>query len=450
MSVTVSRDRDGYRINYALPGKQRTCMRGKRLGLTSKQQCLAFASRLDVLIAALSTSTPVPADTLMWLTKISDKLHKRLVKIGVVQSRPKHTSLIDYMDSYIDSQSIRASQGTVKVWKRARNLAALLFAPTIRLDELTTGMAVEFKDFLHGRPGKRKQELMSVATVNKMCGVLAQIFAHACEHGLVSKNPFINSMIKRSVPPNPSNHVYVEPDIVRTIISACQDEEDALMFALSRFAGLRLSSEIQELRWSDVNLETGVMRIHSPKLRNRSTSIREVPIMPEVEAALLRARQTSTSEYVMPRLRKHTNLGTRLTRLLEAMGIPEWKKPIQNLRASAETDWMNQYGIENATAWCGNSQRVAIAHYHRIRKVSCASQAALEARLQAKTGAATGALSPVPPVTHSSVVPSHQQRSINIQTSEWHEIEATAEDPRELQETGAGSSDLLGSGPYWT
>jgi|LauGreDrversion4_2_1035121.scaffolds.fasta_scaffold479619_1 integrase len=311
-------------------------------------------------------------------------------------------------------------------------------------------MAVEFKDFLHGCPGKKKQELMSVATVNKMCGVLAQIYAHALEHGLVSKNPFINSMIKRSVASNPNNHVYVDPDMVRDIISACPDEEDALMFALGRFAGLRLSSEIKELCWSDVDLDAGVMRIRAPKLRNHPTSIRDVPIMPEVEAALLRAKGTATSEYVMPRLRKHRNLGTRVVRLLESLGIPKWKKPVQNLRASAETDWMNRYGIEDATAWCGNSQRVAIAHYHRIRKGSCASEAALEARRQAKTGAAIGATEPVPSVTHSTVVTRRRQSASNAEAPDWQEIETTLESSGELQEIGAGSSDLLGSGPYWT
>jgi hypothetical protein len=133
MSVTVSRDKDGYRINYALPGKPRTCMRGKRLGLKSKQQCLAFANRLDVLICAFSTRTPLSADTQGWLAEISDKVHKRLVKVGVVQPRPKHTALIAYIDSYIATQSKRASEGTTKVWKRARNLASKFFAPTTRL-----------------------------------------------------------------------------------------------------------------------------------------------------------------------------------------------------------------------------------------------------------------------------------------------------------------------------
>ena len=361
MNVTVSADRDGYRINYALPGKPRTCMRGRRLGLKSKQQCLAFASHLDVLISSVSTGTSVPADTQVWLSRISDKLHQRLVKMGVVQTRPKHTFFLAYVDAYIASQSTRVCDKTVKVWKRARRLAASFFGPTMRLDELTSGMAVEFKDFLHGCNGKRKGELMSVANVNKMCAVLAQVYAHAIETGLVPKNPFVNSMIKRSVPPNPKNHVYVDPALVRTVITKCENEEDALMFALGRFAGLRLPSEIQELRWSDVDLGNGVMRIHSPKLRNRPASVRSVPIMPEVEAALLRAKRSANSEYVMPQLRKYSNLGTRAVRVLEALGVAPWRKPIQNLRGSAETDWMNDYGIEDATAWCGNSQRVAIA-----------------------------------------------------------------------------------------
>ena len=222
------------------------------------------------------------------------------------------------------------------------------------------------------------------------------------------------------------------------------------MFALGRFGGLRLPSELLDLRWADIDLERAVMLVRSPKLRNRPASVRNVPIMPEVEQSLLKAKQSAASEYVMPKLRLHKNLAVRATRLLNRFGIKPWVKPIQNLRASAETDWMNDHGIEAATQWCGNSQRVAIAHYHRNRKATCASQAALAARDRAKTGAATGAAKPVPAVTHSSFAYSHRDSPGLTQPSGWQDIEATSDDPRELQETGAGSSDLLGSGPYWT
>lgn len=450
MSVTVSHDKDGYRINYTIPGGNRTCMRGRRLGLKTKRQCETFAGHLEDLISAHDLGMPARPETQLWLTKISDKLHSRLATMGVVQPRLMQTSLVAYMDSYISSQSTRVVTETVKVWKRARNHAAAFFGMAIRLNEVTPAMAVGFRDHLFGCHGKSNGRSMSTATVNKMCSVVAQVYAHAAEVGVVSKNPFINSLIKRSVPANPDNHVYVEAETVRQVISACADPEDALMFALGRFAGLRLPSELLDLRWTDIDLDRLVMRIRSPKLRNRPASVRDVPVMPEAQQALLRARQSAASEYVMPKLRLHKNLGTRAKRLLSKVGINPWVKPIQNLRASAETDSMNERGIETATAWCGNSQRVAIAHYHRVRKAACASEAALAARDRAKTGAATGAAKPVPAVTHSSFASSRRDSPSLTQPSGWQDIEATSDDPRELQETGAVSSDLLGSGPYWT
>ncbi len=450
LSVTVSHDKDGYRINYTPPGGNRTCMRGRRLGLKTKRQCETFAGHLEDLIGAHDLGMPATSETQLWLTKISDKLYNRLATMGIVQPRIMQASLVAYIDSYISSQATRVTTETVKVWKRAHNHAAAFFGTEIRLDEVTSGMAVDFRSHLFSCKGKSKGRSMSMANVNKTCSVLAQVYSHAVEVGLIAKNPFRSSLIKRSVSANPNNHFYVEAEIARQVILACADPEDAMMFALGRFAGLRLPSELLDLRWADIDFERAVMRVRSPKLRNRPASVRDVPIMPEVEQALLRARQEPNSEYVMPRLRLHKNLATRATRVLKSVGINPWVKPIQNLRASAETDWMNERGIETATAWCGNSQRVAIAHYHRVRKAACASEAALAARDRAKTGAATGAAKPVPAVTHSSFASSHRDPPSLTQPFGRQEIEATSDDPRELQETGAGGSDLLGSGPYWT
>jgi hypothetical protein len=60
---------------------------------------------------------------------------------------------------------------------------------------------------------------------------------------------------------------------------------------------------------------------------------------------------------------KGLNLRTGLTRLLRQAGIAPWPKLFHNLRASCETDLMQQHPIHVVTAWLGNTPQIAITHY---------------------------------------------------------------------------------------
>ena len=49
------------------------------------------------------------------------------------------------------------------------------------------------------------------------------------------------------------------------VLAACPDAEWRLIFALSRFGGLRCPSEHLALRWGDVDWEHNRMTVHSSK-----------------------------------------------------------------------------------------------------------------------------------------------------------------------------------------
>ena len=40
-----------------------------------------------------------------------------------------------------------------------------------------------------------------------------------------------------------------------------------------------------------------------------------------------------------------------------------WPKPFHNLRASCETDLMQEHPIHVVTAWLGNTPKIALSHY---------------------------------------------------------------------------------------
>jgi hypothetical protein len=54
--------------------------------------------------------------------------------------------------------------------------------------------------------------------------------------------------------------------------------------------------------------------------------------------------------------------------LLPDAGLELWPRLFHNLRASAETDLMDEYGLRKACQWAGNSAATAMKNYALIRR----------------------------------------------------------------------------------
>ncbi len=63
--------------------------------------------------------------------------------------------------------------------------------------------------------------------------------------------------------------------------------------------------------------------------------------------------------------------------ILKKAGIPIYPKPLQNLRASRETELMNQFPLKDVCTSIGNSPKVAMEHYAITRQDSFSRAAGL-------------------------------------------------------------------------
>jgi len=154
------------------------------------------------------------------------------------------------------------------------------------------------------------------------------------------------------------------------VLEACPDPEWQLIFALSRFGGLRCPSEHLALRLIDIDWERDRLTVHSPKTKKyEGKESRVVPIFPELKPyleAVWFAAEPGT-EYVINRYRDtNSNLRTQLQRILKRAGLEPWPKLFQNLRSTRETELSAEYPIHVVCAWIGNSPRVAQAHYLQV------------------------------------------------------------------------------------
>jgi len=159
------------------------------------------------------------------------------------------------------------------------------------------------------------------------------------------------------------------------VLEACPDAQWKLLFALSRYGGLRCPSEHLALRWGDINWERGRMTVHSPKTEHHEgKGSRVVPIFPELLPYLEAVRDEANpgidcpnSSPVITRYRDgNANLRTQLLRIITRAGVQPWPKLFQNLRTTRQTELVEDFPAHVACAWMGNSEAVARKHYEQV------------------------------------------------------------------------------------
>jgi len=218
---------------------------------------------------------------------------------------------------------------------------------------------------------------LSDNTVRKRCSNAKQFFNAALRKRLIQFNPF--SDLKSASTSNRKRDYFISIDKADKVLESCPDAEWRLIFALSRYGGLRCPSEHLALRWQDVDWDRNRVTVQSPKTEHHEGGeSRVVPLFPELRPYLEAKFDTAEpgTEYVITRYRDpKQNLRTQLIKIIKRAGLIPWPKLFQNLRATRETELAEVYPMHVVCAWIGNSQNVAAKHYLQVTDEHYASAA---------------------------------------------------------------------------
>jgi integrase len=320
-----------------------------RLGKISKRNAEAVKVKVEDLAASQITGHVPSDDTNLWLAKVSDDLLEKLAAVGLVEPSEKKT-LRAFIDEYVKRRTdIKKSTRTVLSHTR-RNLIGF-FGADKPIRDITEGEADEWRIYLI-------EQGLGQNTVRRRCGIAKQYFTAAKKKMLILHNPFIG-LISR-VTGNSRRDYFITLEEARKVLDCCPDAEWRLIFALSRFGGLRCPSEHLALRWNDIDWDRDRITVNSPKTEHHlGGESRQIPIFPELLPYLREVFEAADpgSEYVITRYRRGTqNLRTTLNRIIRLAGLEPWPKLFQNLRSTRETELAEKYPLHVVCAWIGNSQ----------------------------------------------------------------------------------------------
>ena len=147
------------------------------------------------------------------------------------------------------------------------------FFGDVELGSINKGDAQRFQEWLIKPKAEGGDGLAANSTARRMLGYCVSIFQSAIDDEIISKNPFKQKCLKRSVKTNHNKHFYVNKDLAQKIYNAIPQPERRLRFVLMRFAGYRSPSELNDLKWKDVDWENNQITIQAQKNRHQDTGM---------------------------------------------------------------------------------------------------------------------------------------------------------------------------------
>ena len=208
-------------------------------------------------------------------------------------------------------------------------------------------------------------EGLAKATIGKRTNVAKTIFKKAVKLGIIKESPFEDLKVGSQV--NSARSFYVSREVISEVLEQCPNIQWRAIVGCTRYAGLRCPSELQQLKWSDIDWSKKLLTVRSPKTEHHAGhAVRMVPVSEELQPILFELFEMATEGDVLlfPKLVGSSgNLRTSFHKIIERAGHKPWPRLFQNLRGSCETDWVDHYPSHQVASWLGHSPSIAARHY---------------------------------------------------------------------------------------
>ncbi|MDO4585064.1 MAG: site-specific integrase [Planctomycetia bacterium] len=373
-TVTRNGKSDSYYIQLTIDGKRR-----KFYGFTDKNKARMVGRKLEDLKACVGLGILSP-ESRLWLDEIWKKnreLYQKLVEAGLAENRVECGTLEELLEIFTSDKTKK--ERTLQNRAVTGKMLLRFFDKKRKVDTFisTDGDAIY----------KHMKQTLALGTYQRRVKTVKGIMKHAVSLGWIPNNPF--SHLKGGSKANRNRDFTVTAEMSNKILAACPNAYWRLIFAFARWGGLRITSELVYLKWSEVLWNQGKMKINIPKKTSREEEergeleTRWISLFPEIRHALEEYRQTTppTSDRIFPNFTNDDPCGailrTRITKIIRKAGFQPWPKLFVNLRATRDTELQRRYPLHVVCSWLGHSPTVSLKHYAQTPKTTSAMPPAL-------------------------------------------------------------------------
>ncbi len=350
MSSLYATDGGAVKIGYVFNGKSKVLHLGKNFPLREGREIQRL---LDLAVASKIVGESLSVAAVNGLKRLPERIRESFRRQGLFDFGGSVVGTFGDLGRLIENWDV--SRDMKRHYRDAYRHLLEVYETTDALLLMDKDAAVDFADYLLRKRNCRLAE----KTVYNDFNALRRLFDHAQEKGLTLYNPFQGVKAGRDAG-EPS--VYVSRETVDRVIDICRKPEMRLALTFARYAGVRMPSEIKDLRREDVESD----RFH---VRKGKTGARTIPLFPRVAAALSKYGNDN-SEWVFPEVHAKAEnfVYDQVKRTMLRHGMEPWPKLMNSLRASCITEFAHKNFHEvTLNAVFGNSERIRKKHYVKIR-----------------------------------------------------------------------------------
>lgn len=371
--ASLSKDRGKRGVTYRVLFKRRDGERDKiHLGpVTAKQanDILGYIGKLErCLLDGSAPATRVSA----WVDDLSADFRQKLAAKGLVA--PKVQPVADPIKVMTLGELVAMYKARPKWLKlmpaSVRNQESSLrylvehFGESKPLPAITEAAAEDFRDKLE-LPKVKGGKGLAASTANQAATMAWSLWRFACKSRIVSVNVFDDVERGRT---RRGDNVFVATADCLKVLDELPDSEWRLLFALSRWAGLRIPSEPRLLKWGHIDRANNRITIPSPKTaRYEGRDKRVIPIFGELVKYIDErwAEAEDGEEYVLPMMRRlaDSSFANKVCGAIERAGVEKWPRLFHSMRSTRQTELQQHYPAYVVCRWLGNTERIAGDHY---------------------------------------------------------------------------------------
>lgn len=352
----ISRESNGKRIKFQNRGQRKSIWLGK----ATMAEAETWQRKVEDLVDAEARGrAPKPA-TMDWLADLAPAARKKLEAVGLVERAEvvREASIADLIDAYkakkFGSYAARTKANHTLVFKNLETF----FGPGRKLADISEGDADDYRDHLIGTRG------MNETSTRKDCAVVSKLLRYAKRKRWINENPFSEVPTSNLAG---DDFAFIGSDVAGEVLKHLKGTQWPLLFALSRWGGLRVPSDAAALRWKDIDWRGRRFAVWSRKTKRGRVVPLFKELLPLLEARHQAAETGEGDELVLPMLAtmQGSSLRKPLLHAIKLAQLDPWPRLWHNLRASRQIDLARDYPAHVVCDWIGNSEAVAQKHYLR-------------------------------------------------------------------------------------
>jgi integrase len=336
----------GRRIQFMGPDGRRKSV---RLGPVPAKVAESVKTKIEYILAFRAAGVPLEGETAGWLGAIDDELHERIAATGIIGRRAAG-QLGPFFRAWIEE---RADQNvyTRRNLRDGLNRLVGFFGDDADLRSITPERAAAFKSSL--------ADVYASATIGRTVKRARQFFKQAVKRGVVKVNPFTD--VTAPDVSNRSRIQFVDRGIIARVLAKCPTPYWRALIALSRFAGLRVPSEVVGLNWEDIDWKRKSITLFPEMHEGIKKRERTFPLFFDLRPYLEEIRGES-GPVLVPAL-SHKTFRERMEGFIAEAGVTQWERLWHNLRASCETELLDRFPSHVVAEWMGHSEAISRKHY---------------------------------------------------------------------------------------